>query len=314
MINRRCETLNVSSEHIEEMKVAVFADVHGRLLLCLKVCARWQRETGEKLDLILQAGDMGTYPDANNLDRATIQHARHDPTELGFSKFFTQRSPQVEKVLRELDCNLVYVRGNHEDHQWLDGLEQRASGLIFPVDVYNRIFCLKSGEIYSFKKNDETLHILGIGRIGAGSRSPGSTQPTYIQPYEAKRLFEHKRSTPVDVLLTHDIATPDRRQASSDTPETKGGMPEIREVLNIYNPTYYFFGHVGGPLLQYKDNYSQTEVCKLTDFEWTRDGRRVIAPDSMGILRWTHDQHHSFEVVKDSWLQDYNAYSWEGLD
>lgn len=41
------------------MNIAVFADVHGRILLAFKLCARWEKETGEQIDLILQAGDMG---------------------------------------------------------------------------------------------------------------------------------------------------------------------------------------------------------------------------------------------------------------
>ncbi|GCE21451.1 hypothetical protein [Dictyobacter kobayashii] len=41
------------------MNIAVFADLHGRLLLAFQLCARWQRETGEHIDLILQAGDLG---------------------------------------------------------------------------------------------------------------------------------------------------------------------------------------------------------------------------------------------------------------
>ena len=144
------------------MNIAVFADIHGRLLLCLKICARWQRETGEKLDLILQAGDLGTFPDPTKLDRATLRHASHDPTELGFSQYFTRPNSTVEQVLGELEgCNFVYVRGNHEDHDWLDSLEQQATHPIFAVDCYNRIFCLKTGVIYDFKKGNESLRIMG---------------------------------------------------------------------------------------------------------------------------------------------------------
>lgn len=297
-----------------KMNVAVFADVHGRLLLCLKVCARWQRETGEKLDLILQAGDMGTFPDTTKLDCATIQHARHDSTELGFSQYFVRPNSAVERVLAELgDCNLIYVRGNHEDHAWLDSLEQRATGPIFPVDKYNRIFCLKSGAIYNFQKGSENLRILGISRIGQANRSPNSTEPIYIQPYEVKRLFGHNRATEVDVLLTHDIATPDKRQTTKFIPP-KGGMTEIREALNIYKPSYYFFGHIGGPLLHYKDDNEQTEVYKLPDFDWTKDMKQVLAPNTMGILRWQNNAEHSFEVVPANWLQEYTAYNWQWVD
>ena len=37
------------------MNIAILADVHGRLLLAFKLVERYQRETGEQIDLILQA-------------------------------------------------------------------------------------------------------------------------------------------------------------------------------------------------------------------------------------------------------------------
>jgi hypothetical protein len=88
------------------MKIAVFADVHGRILLCFKLCARWQRETGEQLDLILQAGDLGVYPDRARLDKATIRHAERDPSELGFLDDFAAYRAEVAAVLAETRCPL----------------------------------------------------------------------------------------------------------------------------------------------------------------------------------------------------------------
>ncbi len=37
------------------MNIAVFSDVHGRILLCFALCARWERETGERVELTVQA-------------------------------------------------------------------------------------------------------------------------------------------------------------------------------------------------------------------------------------------------------------------
>jgi hypothetical protein len=68
------------------MNIAVFADLHGRIRLCFMLCERWERESGEKIDLVLQAGDLGAFPDMSRLDKATIRHAEKDPTELGFRR------------------------------------------------------------------------------------------------------------------------------------------------------------------------------------------------------------------------------------
>src|SRR5215213_936056 len=98
------------------MNIAIFADIHGRILLCFKLCARWERETGEQIDLVLQAGDLGAYPDLQRLDRATIKHARTDPSELGFATSFAEWHGEIAEVLSNTSFPLIFVRGNHEDH------------------------------------------------------------------------------------------------------------------------------------------------------------------------------------------------------
>jgi predicted phosphodiesterase len=72
------------------MIIAVFSDVHGRVQLCFKLCARWQQETGEQIDLILQAGDLGAFFSESRLDKATRRYAQFDPSELGFLHGFVQ--------------------------------------------------------------------------------------------------------------------------------------------------------------------------------------------------------------------------------
>jgi Icc-related predicted phosphoesterase len=297
------------------MNVAVFADVHGRLLLCFKLCARWQEETGQKIDLILQCGDLGVFPATSRLDRATLNHARHDPTELGFMHHFLQPDPQVQKVLDRLNCNLIFVRGNHEDHLWLEQLEQASDQPIFPVDVYRRVWCLKTGELYQFRQGAEELNLLGIGRISVPQRAGNNREAIYLQPYEEQKLFRYKRSTRVDVLLTHDRPAIDQRHKDEyELAGTKGGMPQIREALNYYQPTLHFFGHVGGPLYQGQDANGVTSAHKLVDLAWRRDSGQVLEANSMGILRWHSPEDYSFEMVKADWLNEYSAFSWEQID
>ena len=67
------------------MHIAVFADIHGRILLAFKLVDRYQREMGQHIDLILQAGDMGIFPDQSRMDKATVRHAQSDITESGLT-------------------------------------------------------------------------------------------------------------------------------------------------------------------------------------------------------------------------------------
>lgn len=92
------------------MKIAIFADVHGRILLAFKIVERYQRETGETVDVILQCGDVGIFPDATALDKATRRIAEHDETELGFAMHFANPSREAEAVLDRVSCMMIGMR------------------------------------------------------------------------------------------------------------------------------------------------------------------------------------------------------------
>lgn len=296
------------------MNIAVFADIHGRLLLAFKLCARWQRETGQRIDLILQAGDLGAFPDMARLDKATIRYASHDPTELGFMQDFCTYDPAIAAVLDELTCDMLFVRGNHEDHVWLDSLEQQSQDPIFPVDIYRRVYNLRSGMPYTFSAGDEHITILGIGRIGPHEGEELPEQDRYIQAYEKERLARLPTLNPpaIDVLLTHH-SRPDfvilergvKIKASS-------GMPEIAHILDTYKPSYHFYGHYGGPPQVRTDTNDMTLSVKLADLHWERGGIMLEA-GSMGLLRWHNFDRHTFEVVEAPWLREYNSSTWKYL-
>src|SRR5687767_6471805 len=73
--NRRCA--------VADSTYLVFGDLHGRVLPAFRLALAWQREHGERLDGLLQVGDLGWFPDATRLDKATKRHAERDPLELG---------------------------------------------------------------------------------------------------------------------------------------------------------------------------------------------------------------------------------------
>lgn len=287
------------------MNVAVFADVHGRILLAFMLCARWQRETGERIDLILQAGDLAAFPDPARMDRATVRHGERDPNELGFMHDFTQPNEDVRARLAATDCPMIFVRGNHEDHLWLDQLEARATGPLFPVDPYERIFCLRTGMPYTLTTADASLDLLGIGRIGAPHPDSKSSphRPKYAREWELARLdaLGHKSRIPVDALLTHDI--PPRGE--------RAGLPAIRAALDRYRPIYHFYGHTEEAYRQDLDRNGVTTTLRLADLNWeTPTGDAPLRPGAMGLLRWESRERHSFEVIDAPWLADYTRFRW----
>jgi hypothetical protein len=72
----------------EALHLAVLGDVYGHLTLAFRLLRRWERETGRRLDLALQVGDLGAFPPPFRLDKATKPFAEKDPDELGFADYY----------------------------------------------------------------------------------------------------------------------------------------------------------------------------------------------------------------------------------
>lgn len=287
------------------MNIAVFADLHGRILLCFLLCARWEQETGERIDAILQAGDLGAYPSESAMDRATLRHGRLDATEFGFATDFTSYHEDVARALARTHCPLIFVRGNHEDHAWLDTLERHSdrNEALFPIDAYRRVYCLKTGLPYTLRSGAASVVVLGIGRIGPPFGEPEGDKPKYLQDDERERLYELE-TVSLDVLLTHDVPS------TGAGIEPRPGMEEIRLILDTYPPTYHFYGHTEEPFQERLDRNGITTSCRMADLSWAHGTQGRLPPGVMGMLRWQDHTDHAFAVVDAPWLDDYRVWNW----
>lgn len=296
----------IENEEEALINIAIFADLHGYIQLCLKLCVRWQQETGRHIDLILQTGDLGVFPDESWLDRATRRHSLHDPEGLGFMHYFARYDAATAALWQQLDCNLLFVRGNHEAHFWLDQREQETSEPLFAVDVYQRIYCLKSGQPYIFQQDDEQVAILGIGRIGTHDDGSISPKVRHMQAHELERL-SHLGEQPIDILATHD--------APYGLIFANSGLHAIRQVLDVQQPLYHFFGHyIGDVCLEMSYLNHVTHACKLAEPHFTKhEPGYTLQTGVMGILHWTDQQQHQFELVDAPWLREYSATTWRTL-
>ena len=286
------------------VNIAIFSDVHGRILLAFLLCARWMEETGERIDAILQAGDLGAYPNEAGMDRATLRHGQRDATEFGFSTDFAAYQEDVARALERTSCPLIFVRGNHEDHTWLDALERQADEALYPVDVYQRVYCLKTGQPYTLRSGDESLVVLGIGRVGAPVGTKDVTKPKYLQDYERERIYNLEALT-LDVLLTHDEPLHARQPHL--------GLEEIRLALDASKPVYHFYGHTEQPFEERLDRNGVTRSLRLADLSWQHGSEGRLPPGVMGMLRWRNRDDHTFEVVDAPWLDDYRIWNWRHM-
>jgi len=209
------------------MFVALFGDVHGAIDVMYEWCLAWQRRTGRTLAAVLQAGDMGAFPSAERLDKATAKKAQKDPTELQIIDYIAGR--------KTAPIETIFVHGNHEDFEFL---AEHRNGYIDPA---GRIFYLASGGTYTLKQGRERLRIAGLGGIEP-RKVKHPELPKYIQPEEKKAIMSLEPGS-VDVLLTHDgpigRCLADVRSA---------GSIAVYDAVKHLQPKYHFFGHYDRPL------------------------------------------------------------------
>lgn len=280
------------------MRVAIFSDIHGKILLPFKLVDLYQKDTGNKIDFILQCGDMGAYPNIENLDKATIKHAQYDRDELGFYDDFTKENQNIKSFLNELNINMICVRGNHEDHDFLDNLEnENFQGSMYPIDIYRRVFVCKSGLKQILETENEVLKFVGIGRIGDRK---GRTEKRFVQEYERKeikKLLETKDN--FDILITHD---------KDDSSQRGYGMAEIREVLDNVIFHYHFYGHTGEPFKQETDFNGITQSIKIKELEFNDSG--ILEKGCMIILTKENGELN-IEVVDQKLTNKMTKYNWK---
>lgn len=280
------------------MRIAIFSDIHGKILLPFKLVDLYQKEIGKKIDFILQCGDIGAYPNIENLDKATIKHAKNDRDELGFYDDFTKINQSIKTFLDELNIPMICVRGNHEDHDFLDNLENKNfKNSLFPIDVYKKVFVCKSGLKQELKTENETLSFVGIGRIGDRK---GRTEKRFIQEYErkeVKKLLKTKET--FDILITHD---------KDDNSERGYGMSEIREVLDNVIFHYHFYGHTGEPFKQETDFNRITQSIKIKELEFNGSG--ILEKGCMIILTKENGEFN-IEIADQKLTNRMTKYNWK---
>lgn len=280
------------------MRVAIFSDIHGKILLPFKLARLYQQETGRKLDAILQCGDLGAYPRIENLDKATVKHAQYDRDELGFHDDFTKADPKIQSFLDELGLDMICVRGNHEDQDFLDELETQSVGPRFPIDVYRRVWICRSGLVQELKGGTQTLRVVGIGRIGDRK---GRSEKRFIQDderREIRRLYHTKED--FDVLITHDKAG----SLAGDY-----GMSDIRELLDRVIFHWHFYGHTGEPFKEETDDNGITRSVKVKELEFDENG--ILPEGCMLILEKKGEGEFELEVVSRQLTNKLSKHNWK---
>lgn len=245
------------------IRLAIFADIHGKFLLPFKLVDYYQNFTGDKIDAIIQCGDMGAFVSKSNMDKATLRHAKHDRDELGFMDDFVRPNKHIALFLKTLNIPMYAVRGNHEDHDFLDDLENQSGDLpYFTIDAYEMVKVLKTGHHFTLKNDSDDISLVGVGRIGD---IKGRTDKKFIQAYEKQQLKKlYKHSGDIDLLISHDKASQSIRGY---------GSQEIAELLDNIAFRHHFHGHTGEPFHHYMAENGITHTVKIKELEFNQKGK-----------------------------------------
>jgi hypothetical protein len=294
------------------MRIAVVGDVHGHLELMYAILGRWQRESGERLDLILQCGDMGSYSSVDEADRATLKHAQRDPEELGFAAFAGPTPPSTALDPRP---PLVFIPGNHEDFAYLEECERRAadergaahegdqpdgaSPRISPISEDGLIGALRSGETWTFAAHGRALRVAGVSGAAGRARKQGRHPRLHLDEEGALRLAAAGRDA-FDVLISHD--------GPSDVWEgaVRPGSEALRLLIEECQPRLAFFGHhdrVG------EWTIGRTRVLALAGCGYQPYGSWRLKQGGIALLHWD-GQRAIVERLDREWLRAATLASW----
>lgn len=286
------------------LRLAVFADIHGKFLLPFKLVDYYQQVSGKMVDWILQCGDMGAFPHKEKMDKATLRHARQDPDELGFMRDFYKENIKIRQFLQKLDINMLCVRGNHEDHEFLDEIESVSEQGSYPIDAYQRVYVCKTGMpiVLTGRQTDnkhEQCSLVGVGRIGDRK---GRNHSIFIQEYERKALSKLKNNAlEFDILLTHDKPSESNRGY---------GSIEIADLLNHIAFGYHFYGHTGEPYHHQIADNGITKSIKIAELEFNRQGK--LSEGCMLIVE-KHNDSWNVEAVPLYQIIHFMKGSWQLL-
>jgi calcineurin-like phosphoesterase family protein len=207
------------------MPIALAGDVHGALDALYERIGAWERRSGRKIELVLQAGDLGAFGPRSPIDKKTRKRAEDDPTELGVVEYIAGAKTASHETW--------FVRGNHEDFDLLAAHADQA------IDPAGRIRHLAGGKVYAALGG--RLRIAAIGGIQPRKvNEPGLAK--YVQAADVGALLALGEGS-ADLLLSHD--GPIGRSLAG---MGSAGSVAVYDLLKTLRPRWHFFGHYDRPL------------------------------------------------------------------
>ncbi|CUU55063.1 Predicted phosphoesterase [Parafrankia irregularis] len=277
------------------MNIAFVGDVHGCVLHALGAAVLLQERRGIRLDAVVQVGDLGAYPSADRLDEPSRRFGRDHPAQGDFLRLLDPSPSLAEGVRLALERipSVLFVSGNHEDHDWLASLHEAAAGAaVVPVDplgAYHHVAC---GSVV-------TVAGAGVAFLGL-IESAGKMD---LDDVAYARLVDTAPGT-VDVLVTHDGPY----GMSRDRRGNVQGSPKLSRLIEHLRPRLHVGGHYHhsgeprhyGPTTSYVLHQLVRPKATRWDPNPVNPEQRVTA-DSIGLF---DTETGEFAYVRDEWLTE----------
>ncbi len=204
------------------MILCASGDTHGALERLYADVAEFERSLKIRFEALLHVGDFGVWPDADKVDRATRDHE-------GAGDF-----PRWLNDRRGVPRPTWFIKGNHEDFEWIDSRES--------PEVLPGLHYIPNGRSVDLPDGKSAIRVAGLGGCFGGKdyerRSLKGYSKRHYTRWEIESLEAHR---PIDVLLLHDAPK------GVEIPKSRGAYLSDAEGLDraivAVKPRLCFFGH-----------------------------------------------------------------------
>ena len=276
------------------MIIGFIGDVHGQVFRALALAATWQAETVKRFDNLIQVGDMAAFPDLDRGDAATKRYAALDPSLADFSRLLEakgRRAGRLTKMRNELLPPTHFVRGNHEDFDFLKQLHFDKSIGSAHVDPFDLIRYVPDGTVLQLAG----LSIAFLGGIEIEGRDDRAIDEA---AYDA--LMGLGTGT-IDVLVTHDVPY----GQSLGYREDNWGSKLIKGLIEETQPTLHVAGHVhhvSGPRRN-----GQTTSWTLSGLVASQRWYPEVIGFVLGCLAVLDTYTGTLRPITDEWMADFDT-------
>ncbi len=274
------------------MIIGFIGDVHGQVFHATALAATWQVVTGKRFDILIQVGDMGAYPNTPN-DAATERYLALDPSQADFSRLLKADGKLAAHLRQVREClagPIYFVRGNHEDFDFLNHLQVDGTAKSAAVDPFDLYRYVPDGTVLEF----DGTKVAFLGGVEERSDARAIDKEAY------QSLMDLGPGR-IDILVTHEGPYGTSTGYHGDV----HGSHMMTRLIESIKPTYHVAGHahqVSGPTTFGPTTYLGLDGL-VASARWEPE-RNGFKEGCLAVLDTAND---TLQPVTDSWLSIFDT-------